>query len=207
MGVDLTKPKVVALILFTALGVAALGYVVSDDVLFEGLRAGSETHFNAFYERYFPRPQGAIAGEWTPRYMNVPGVVEAMKTLAPDTKLVVLLRDPVERFRSGRTLAELSAADGHAVVAGETKSRRSFPLEAPLQPEHGGAGWSVDIDAWDAAYLCREVASRCSDPKPVVLPLILGIGDYLYLLRIDPSGGVTIGREREKRIVRNVAAW
>ena len=53
------------------------------------------------YYRYFPRPEGKIAGEWTPRYMNVPGVVEAMKALAPDTKLLVLLRDPVERYRSG----------------------------------------------------------------------------------------------------------
>jgi hypothetical protein len=53
------------------------------------------------YYRYFPRPQGATVGEWTPRYMNVPGVVEAMKALAPDAKLLVLLRDPVERYRSG----------------------------------------------------------------------------------------------------------
>jgi hypothetical protein len=53
------------------------------------------------YYRYFPRPEGKLVGEWTPRYMNVPGVVEAMKALAPDTKLLVLLRDPVERYRSG----------------------------------------------------------------------------------------------------------
>jgi hypothetical protein len=53
------------------------------------------------YYRYFPRPEGKMVGEWTPRYMNVPGVVEAMKTLAPEAKLLVLLRDPVERYRSG----------------------------------------------------------------------------------------------------------
>mgnify|MGYP001582708265 FL=1 len=53
------------------------------------------------YYRYFPRPPGKIVGEWTPRYMNVPGVVEAMKALAPETRLLVLLRDPVERYRSG----------------------------------------------------------------------------------------------------------
>ena len=53
------------------------------------------------YYRYFPRPQGKMVGEWTPRYMNVPGVVEAMKSLAPEAKLLVLLRDPVERYRSG----------------------------------------------------------------------------------------------------------
>jgi hypothetical protein len=53
------------------------------------------------YYRYFPRPEGKKIGEWTPRYMNVPGVVEPMKALAPEAKLLVLLRDPVERYRSG----------------------------------------------------------------------------------------------------------
>jgi len=53
------------------------------------------------YFRYFPRPEGKMIGEWTPAYMHNPGVVEAMKTLAPETRLLVLLRDPVERYRSG----------------------------------------------------------------------------------------------------------
>jgi hypothetical protein len=53
------------------------------------------------YHRYFPRPEGAIAGEWTPRYMSVPGVADTMRAVAPDAKLLVLLRDPVERYRSG----------------------------------------------------------------------------------------------------------
>ena len=53
------------------------------------------------YERYFPRPQGAIAGEWTPRYMNMPGIVDNMRALAPEARLLVMLRDPVERYRSG----------------------------------------------------------------------------------------------------------
>jgi hypothetical protein len=53
------------------------------------------------YHRYFPRPAGAITGEWTPRYMSVPGVLDTMKSVAPDAKILVLLRDPVERYRSG----------------------------------------------------------------------------------------------------------
>jgi hypothetical protein len=53
------------------------------------------------YYRYFPRPEGKITGEWTPRYMNVPGVVDTMLALAPEARLLVLLRDPVERYRSG----------------------------------------------------------------------------------------------------------
>ncbi|MFO7533880.1 MAG: sulfotransferase [Candidatus Limnocylindrales bacterium] len=65
-----------------------------------GWRPMFEADREAYY-RYFPRPQGKLAGEWTPRYMNVPGVVDTMKALAPDAKLLVLLRDPVERYRSG----------------------------------------------------------------------------------------------------------
>ena len=53
------------------------------------------------YERHFPRPDGAMAGEWTPRYMAVAGVSETMKAVAPNAKILVLLRDPVERYRSG----------------------------------------------------------------------------------------------------------
>jgi hypothetical protein len=53
------------------------------------------------YHSFFPRPEGKIAGEWTPRYMTVPGVADTMKALAPDARLLVLLRDPVERYRSG----------------------------------------------------------------------------------------------------------
>ena len=33
--------------------------------------------------------------------MSVPGVVDTMKAVAPDAKLLVQLRDPVERYRSG----------------------------------------------------------------------------------------------------------
>jgi creatinine amidohydrolase/Fe(II)-dependent formamide hydrolase-like protein len=38
--------------------------------------------------------------------------------------------------------------------------------------EQHGPHLPLDVDAWDADYLCREVARACSDPKPLVLPLI-----------------------------------
>lgn len=55
----------------------------------------------AHYGEYFPRPPGGLAGEWTPRYMfdfwSPPLLVQA----APQAKILVMLRDPVERYRSG----------------------------------------------------------------------------------------------------------
>ena len=53
------------------------------------------------YHRLFPRPPGAVAGEWTPRYMHDFWVPGALAETAPDAKILVLLRDPWARFRSG----------------------------------------------------------------------------------------------------------
>jgi hypothetical protein len=53
------------------------------------------------YARWFPRPAGALAGEWTPRYMADPWTTPLLRRSAPDATLIMMLRDPVERYRSG----------------------------------------------------------------------------------------------------------
>jgi hypothetical protein len=53
------------------------------------------------YHRWFPRPVGTATGEWTPDYLSFPWVPPLLRRAAPDTRLLLLLRDPVERFRSG----------------------------------------------------------------------------------------------------------
>ena len=53
------------------------------------------------YHRWFPRPTGLITGEWTPDYLHQQWVVPMLRVAAPNARLVILLRDPVERFRSG----------------------------------------------------------------------------------------------------------
>ncbi len=53
------------------------------------------------YHGWFPRVPGTIAGEWTPDYLGYAWVPPLLFQAAPDAKLLVLLRDPVERFRSG----------------------------------------------------------------------------------------------------------
>jgi hypothetical protein len=60
----------------------------------------------AQYHAYFARPAGARAGEWTPGYMLDAWTPPLLRRAAPEARLLVLLRDPVERYRSGRTLAE-----------------------------------------------------------------------------------------------------
>jgi SAM-dependent methyltransferase len=75
--------------------------------------AGKELHYFDWYvggevdpdfvERYhalFPRPDGVITGEWTPRYMADLWSMRLLREAAKDARLLVILRDPVERFRS-----------------------------------------------------------------------------------------------------------
>jgi len=55
----------------------------------------------SIYHDWFPRPSGSLTGEWTPDYMHCPWIPALLAQAAPGTRLLVLLRDPVERFRSG----------------------------------------------------------------------------------------------------------
>lgn len=53
------------------------------------------------YHRFFPRPQGTITGEFTPRYMYDFWSLGLLRRAAPDARILVILRDPVERYLSG----------------------------------------------------------------------------------------------------------
>jgi hypothetical protein len=54
-----------------------------------------------WYYRQFPRLPGHLAGEWTPRYMAMPPMPRIITEVAPETKLLAIVREPVERYRSG----------------------------------------------------------------------------------------------------------
>jgi hypothetical protein len=53
------------------------------------------------YHRYFPRPAGTITGEWTPRYMFDYWTIPMLRQAAPEARILVLVRDPLERYLSG----------------------------------------------------------------------------------------------------------
>lgn len=57
----------------------------------------------AAYHAYFPRPAGGRCGEWTPSYMFDAWVPPLLAQLAPDARVLVLLRDPIERMISALT--------------------------------------------------------------------------------------------------------
>jgi hypothetical protein len=77
----------------------------------------------ALYSQYFPRPLGSWAGEWTPRYLLDYWVPPLIARAAPKAKIVVILRDPIERYRSGLSHEiERGAAPGPR-LAQETMAR------------------------------------------------------------------------------------
>ncbi len=73
------------------------------------------------YRRWFPRPPGTLAGEWTPCYMFHFWVPPLMSSALPDAKLLVLLRDPVERYVSG-----LTHDRGEREVVGYSRADEAF---------------------------------------------------------------------------------
>ncbi len=56
------------------------------------------------YARHFPRPAGHLSGEWSPGYLSYFWVPPILARAVPSARLLVLLRDPVERYRSGQAL-------------------------------------------------------------------------------------------------------
>ena len=98
----------------------------------------------AAYHRLFPRRPGEICGEWTPRYMHdfwTPGL---LRRVAPAAKLLVMLRDPIERYRSGvphrlsrtpereRETLAVDAIDRSRYAAQLERVYRHWPAEAVL---------------------------------------------------------------------------
>jgi hypothetical protein len=54
------------------------------------------------YARYFARPvTGGLIGEWTPRYMHDGWPLAQIAQIAPAARILVMLRDPVDRYASG----------------------------------------------------------------------------------------------------------
>jgi Sulfotransferase family len=68
---------------------------------FDRFHAGGFTAADAAaYHEHFPRPDGLLTGEWTPLYMAAVWVPAMLAAAAPAARLLVLLRDPVERHVS-----------------------------------------------------------------------------------------------------------
>ncbi len=107
----------------------------------------------ADYHAWFPRRAGTTTGEWTPAYFKCPWAPELAARAAPDAKLLVLLRDPIERFRSGLGYHKGGSPPGAAQVSAFA---RSFYAPALLQ-------WQTAFDPAQILVLQYEACS--ADPS------------------------------------------
>jgi len=148
-------------------------------------RFGAQPMRDAHIEQYhgwFPRRPPELAGEWTPDYFTYPWVPGLLKRAAPDTRLLLLLRDPVERFRSG--LAHQRRAglpvDGEAIAGAVQRGFYDRAL----------AGWLEEFDAEQLLVLQYE---RCvADPSGQLEATFRHLG-------LEAAGPHTVGRPAPDR--------
>jgi hypothetical protein len=67
-------------------------------------REMTDADIERFYSK-FARAPGELVGEWTPRYMHDFWSLRLLREAAPEARILVLLRDPVERWRSATARA------------------------------------------------------------------------------------------------------
>jgi creatinine amidohydrolase/Fe(II)-dependent formamide hydrolase-like protein len=84
-------------------------------------------------------------------------------------------------------------------------SKRFKSVDVALLPvgaiEQHGPHLPLDADAFDAEYLAREVAKACSEPTPIVLPLIPYGVSYHHE---DFSGTISVNPETLSRLVYDI---
>jgi hypothetical protein len=85
----------------------------------------SDADVAAYHER-FPRRDGTIGGEWTGRYMFDAWTPPLLRRAAPDAKLLVMLSDPIERYRAVFTERLAKHAAGETFYMADVVDRRSF---------------------------------------------------------------------------------
>jgi hypothetical protein len=61
---------------------------------------GIDQRSRSVYRRAFAAPKGTISGEWSPGYLSHPFCIEHLSSAAPATKLLLILRNPVDRLVS-----------------------------------------------------------------------------------------------------------
>jgi mycofactocin system creatininase family protein len=126
---------------------------------------------------------------------------------------VTLPPHPLERHAQPVSLAKAQggadAKSADTVLWGEMTwpgaQERLKRLGVALLPvgaiEQHGPHLPLDVDAYDAERLAREVAERCTDPRPLVLPLIAYGVSYHH---DDFPGTISVGPDVLSRLVYEV---
>jgi glycosyltransferase involved in cell wall biosynthesis len=87
------------------------------------------------YLELFPRPAGMLAGEWTPEYMLFPWCAPLLARCGVE-RLIVCLRDPVDRYRSGWAFSVRRGAPAVPTIAGDAFVRGLYHRQLRWVLEH-----------------------------------------------------------------------
>jgi hypothetical protein len=87
------------------------------------------------YHAWFPRPEGGTTGEWTPVYSYDPWSVPLLARAAPDARILLMLRDPLDRFRSG-LLFRLRRGHSHADAVRDAFQRGLYASQVARLLDH-----------------------------------------------------------------------
>ena len=91
------------------------------------------------YLDLFPDGDGVRRGEWTPQSLRHASAPAAAARLVPDAPVLVLLRDPVERFRSAMRLAATRLAE---------TGKSSWPYPVPITVQTWTGYYADQLAAW-----------------------------------------------------------
>ncbi len=97
------------------------------------------------YLDLFPA-DGVRRGDWTPQYLRHASAPAAAARWVPDAPILVLLRDPVERFRSAMRLA---------VTRQAASGRSPWPYPVPITVQTWTGFYADQLAAW-AAHVGRD---------------------------------------------------
>jgi hypothetical protein len=144
------------------------------------------------YERYFPRPPATLVGEKTPGYLYQPWVAPMLAAVAPEARLIVLVRDPVARYASGLGLLVRSGAIKGQIGAGEVGTREHRIVEAM---ERGRYAQQVE---WYLRHFPREHLLLLQYERCAAAPQAEAARTYAFL-GLDPHVVATAEIERSRK--------
>lgn len=115
---------------------------------------------------------------------------------------------PFESRTSSESMGEVTSPARNFILSELTwpeAQERFQQVDVALLPvgsfEQHGPHLPLDTDAFDADYLAKRVAAACSDPKPLVLPVIPYGVSYAHE---DFSGTISIGPDTLSRLVYEI---
>jgi hypothetical protein len=182
----------------------------------------------AEYHARFPAPGTALRGEWTPRYVYDAWTPPLLRRAAPDARLLVLLSDPIERYRLSLAYRTLDEGEGSAAYMTDVVHRGRYAsqlraLYAAFPPEQvlvlqleacradpvGEYRRTLAFIGADPAYVprrLRRAARGRTGPTPLVRA-VRAIGVPRAISLRGPRRRVRQALGREEPIVVRAETW